>query len=157
MKKYVPLFAIVFFFLFAFSEAQVELLGELTKEEILEKLPDWQADVASYSPKPEIIEKLKSISREIQIEVFLGTWCPDSKAHVNAYFKIMDLVSNPLISTVYIGLPRDKQARQEFIEGKNIVRIPTFIVSSGNREIGRIIETPIKSVEEDLLDIFNKL
>lgn len=156
MKKHLLIFFIAFLFLFTSSEAQVELLGELTKEEILEKLPDWQAVVASYTPKPEVIEKLKSINREIQIEVFLGTWCPDSKAHVSAYFKIMELVENPFVRTTYIGLPRDKQARQEFIEGKNIVRIPTFIVTMNNQEKGRIIETPVKSVEEDLLDITNK-
>lgn len=156
MKKHLLIFFIAFLFLFTSSEAQVELSGELTKEEILEKLPDWQAVVASYTPKPEVIEKLKSINREIQIEVFLGTWCPDSKAHVSAYFKIMELVENPFVRTTYIGLPRDKQARQEFIEGKNIVRIPTFIVTMNNQEKGRIIETPVKSVEEDLLDITNK-
>ncbi len=156
MKKHLLIFVIAFLFLFISSEAQVELLGELTKEEILEKLPDWQAVVASYTPKPEVIEKLKSINREIQIEVFLGTWCPDSKAHVSAYFKIMELVENPLLRTTYIGLPQEKQARQEFIEGKNIVRIPTFIVTMNNQEKGRIIETPVKSVEEDLLDITNK-
>ena len=156
MKKHLLTFFIAFLFLFTSSQAQVELLGELTKEEILEKLPDWQAVVASYTPKPEVIEKLKSINREIQIEVFLGTWCPDSKAHVSAYFKIMELVENPLLRTTYIGLPQEKQARQEFIEGKNIVRIPTFIVTMNNQEKGRIIETPVKSVEEDLLDITNK-
>lgn len=156
MKKHLLIFFIAFLFLFTSSEAQVELSGELTKEEILEKLPDWQAVVASYTPKPEVIEKLKSINREIQIEVFLGTWCPDSKAHVSAYFKIMELAENPFVRTTYIGLPREKQARQEFIEGKNIVRIPTFIVTMNNQEKGRIIETPVKSVEEDLLDITNK-
>lgn len=142
--------------LFLSLRAQVELLGELSKEEIFENLPDWQQVASSYSPKQETIEKLKAIKREIQIEIFLGTWCPDSKAHVSAYFKIMELVDNPLISTTYIGIPRDKQARQEFIQGKNIEKLPTFIVTLDNQEKGRIIETPVKSVEEDLFDIINR-
>jgi hypothetical protein len=65
-------------------------------------------------------------------------------------------VDNPLISTTYIGIPRDKQARQEFIQGKNIEKLPTFIVTLDNQEKGRIIETPVKSVEEDLFDIINR-
>jgi len=142
--------------LFLSLRAQVELLGELSKEEIFENLPDWQQVASSYSPKQETIEKLKAIKREIQIEIFLGTWCPDSKAHISAYFKIMELVDNPLILTTYIGIPRDKQARQEFIQGKNIEKVPTFIVTLDNQEKGRIIETPTKSIEEDLFDIINR-
>ena len=63
--------------------AESELLGEINKEEILKHFPDWQAIVASYFPKPEIIEKIQSIDFLVRIEVFLGTWCPDSKEHIS--------------------------------------------------------------------------
>jgi len=134
----------------------LELLGPLSKEEILENFPDWQVEVASYVPNQEVIEKLQAIPSEIKIEIFLGTWCSDTKRNVSAYFKIMDMVDNPLFMTTYIGIPKDNDSRKPFIEGKNIVKVPTFIVSIDNQEKGRIIEDPIKSVEEDLLDIINK-
>ena len=47
-------------------------------------------------------------------------------------------------------------ARAAVIEGKNITKAPTFIIYTHNQEKGRIIENPIKSVEEDLLNIINK-
>ena len=39
---------------------------------------------------------------------------------------------------------------------KNIEKAPTFIVYINGQERGRIIETPQKSVEEDLIDIINR-
>jgi hypothetical protein len=68
----------------------------------------------------------------------------------------MDMVDNPLIMTSYIGIPREDDSRKPFIEGKNIIKVPTFIIIIDNQEKGRIVENPIKSVEEDLLDIINK-
>jgi hypothetical protein len=137
----------------ALLSGQVELLGELTQDEILQILPDWKTVVESYSPNLEIISRLQAVNEEILIEVFLGTWCPDSKQNVSAYFKIMDMVQNPLIRPTYVGLPQKKEDRAKYIQGKDIQRIPTFIVTIRGQEAGRIIETPQTSVEEDLWKI----
>jgi hypothetical protein len=156
IKKIIVPF-LCFILLFSISVyGTLELLGPLSKEEILENFPDWQVEVASYVPNQEVIEKLQAIPSEIKIEIFLGTWCSDTKRNVSAYFKIMDMVDNPLIITTYIGIPEEDDSRKPFIEGKNIVKVPTFIVYIDNQEKGRIIEDPVKSVEEDLLDIINK-
>ena len=135
---------------------QTELLGELTPAEIFQALPDWQDVVEAYSPNPETISRLQALSEEIQIEVFLGTWCPDSKQHVSAFAKVMDLVQNPLIRIRYIGLPQKKEDRSKYVQGKDIQRIPTFIVTIRGQEVGRIIETPQTSVEEDLWKIIQE-
>lgn len=155
MRKKIFLISIIFFSSLI-SFGQTEMLGPLTREDILKNLPDWQEITASYNPKQEAIEQLKASSQFIQVEIYLGTWCPDSQAHVSAYFKILDIVNNPLLQTTYIGVPRDKLKREPYIQGKNIIKLPTFIVLIDGQEKGRIIETPIKSVEEDLLDIINK-
>jgi len=156
MKKIILPFFCIIFFLFISVYGTLELLGPLSKEEILENFPDWQVEAASYVPNLEVIEKLQSIPSEIKIEIFLGTWCPDTKRNVSAYFKIMDMIDNPLFMTSYIGIPRDNDSRKPFIEGKNIIKVPTFIIIIDDQEKGRIIENPVKSVEEDLLDIINK-
>jgi len=136
---------------------QAEMLGPLTKEAILKGVPDWEGVAAAYNPNPDCLQKLKAISQPIRIEVYLGTWCSDSKNHVSACFKILDMTDNPLIQTVYIGIPRDKTARPKYLpQAKNIEKLPTFLVYKDGKELGRIIETPAKSVEEDLLAILNK-
>ena len=152
MKKSL-LFVPLFLFLILPIYGRNELVGPLSKEDILENFPDWQGEVASYLPKAEIISRLNSIDYEIKIEVFLGIWCPDSKQHVSAYIKIMEMAENPFIRTLYIGIPKEKDARQPYIQGKDIVKVPTFIVYINDEERGRIIEHPKKSVEEDLVDI----
>ena len=154
MSKKILLFIFCMILLPPISDfAESELLGEISKEEILEHFPDWQEVVASYFPKPEVIEKLQSIDSFIRIEVFLGTWCPDSKEHVSSYFKILGMADNPNIITNYMGIPRKKESRQPYILEKNIEKVPTFIVYIDDQEIGRIIEHPSKSIEEDLINI----
>ena len=135
------------------TPAQVELVGPLTPEVILQTIPEWKPFFEAYSPQLEIISRLQAVPEEVRVEIFLGTWCPDCRQHVSAYFKIMDMVRNPMIRTTYTGVPRDRAARGPYIEGKNIERIPTFIVFFRDAEVGRIIETPRESIEEDLWEI----
>ena len=137
-------------------EETVELLGPLSQGQILDKCSDWQAVVAAYNPNAEFIDKLRSVSSEVKVEIFLGTWCPDSKAHVSEYFKVLELADNPLIQTFLIGVPRDKSKRAAYYQGKDIERLPTFVVYIDSREKGRIVEVPTKSVEEDLVEVLSR-
>jgi hypothetical protein len=57
--------------------------------------------------------------------------------------------------TLYTGIPKDKESREPYIKGKNIQKIPTFIFFIDGEEIGRVIEHPITSLEEDILDIIS--
>ena len=136
-----------------FAPAQIEIVGSLTPEVILEKIPEWKSFVDGYSPRLDVISRLQEVSEVVRVEIYLGAWCPDCRQRVSAYLKIMDMVRNPMIRTTYTGLPRDRAARGPYTEGKNIERIPTFIVFLRDQEIGRIIETPALSVEEDLWNI----
>ena len=130
--------------------AQAELVGPLTPDVILEKIPEWKPFVDGYSPRLDSVSRLQEVPEVVRVEIYLGAWCPDCRQHVSAYIKIMDMVRNPMIRTTYTGLPRDRAARGPYTEGKNIERIPTFIVFLRDQEVGRIIETPARSVEEDL-------
>ena len=155
MKKVLLISLGLFFLLFLTTHGEIELLGELSKKQIFAHSPDWEKEAAAYSPNPEIIEGLNHVKFEVKIEIVLGIWCPDAKRNVSAYFKIMDMTNNPLITTTLVGIPKEKAARKPYIEGKNIQRVPTFIIIVGNEEKGRIIENPVKSIEEDLLDIIS--
>jgi len=135
---------------------QTELAGPVTKEVVLQKCADWQPIAAAYNPKPEFIERLRSLTREVRIEVFLGAWCSDSKTHVSEYFKILEMADSPLIQTSYIAVPEDKTKRAPFYGGKDILKIPTFIVFVDGLEKGRIVEVPAQSVEEDLVEIIER-
>lgn len=150
-----------FLFIFLVSSViplcgQTDLVGPVTKEAVLQKCADWQPIAAAYNPKPEFIERLRGLAREVRVEVFLGTWCSDSKAHVSEYFKVLEIADTPLIQTSYIAVPEDKTKRAAYYQGKDILKIPTFIVFVDGLEKGRIVEVPQKSVEEDLVEIIEK-
>ena len=135
---------------------QQEILGPVTRDEIVAKCPEWQAVAAAYAPAPEAVERLRAVSREVLVEVFLGSWCDDSESHVSEFLKVLEVVDNPLIRAEYIGIPEDKAKRPPYYRGKDIVKIPTFIVLIDGAEKGRIIEAPVKTVEDDLLAIIEK-
>jgi hypothetical protein len=130
-----------------------DLAGPVGREAILEHSPAWQGLVAAYQPKPEALEKLRGLGREVKIEVFFGSWCSDSMAHVSAYFKILDLLDTPLIQTAYFAVPEAKDKRAPYLNGREIAKLPTFLVIVDGLEIGRIVETPKVTLEEDLVRI----
>jgi thiol-disulfide isomerase/thioredoxin len=133
--------------------AQQEILGRVTRDEIFAQCPGWPAVAAAYSPSPEAVERLRAVSREVLVEVFLGSWCDDSKSHVSEFLKVLELADTPLIRAEYIGIPEDKAKRPSYYQGKDIVKIPTFIVLIDGVEKGRIVEAPVKSIEDDLVRI----
>lgn len=133
--------------------ADQEIVGPVSREDILEHSPAWADDAAAYEPDPDAVEKLRGLPREARIEVYFGSWCSDSAAHVPAFFKLLDLVDTPLLRVSYIGLPRAKEQRTPYCGDREITRIPTFIVFVDGREAGRIVETPERSVEADLVRI----
>ncbi len=130
-----------------------DLVGPLTREALFAANPDWRAVAAAYQPKPDGVDRLRACGRDVRIEVFLGTWCSDSKSHVSELFKVLDMADSPLLRVVLIGVPEDKDKRAPYYGGRDIVRLPTFLILVDGREIGRIVETPERSVEEDLLRI----
>jgi thiol-disulfide isomerase/thioredoxin len=135
------------------SAAQ-DLAGPTTRDAVLAIRPSWRDLVASYQPGPEALAKLQGLDREVRIDVFFGTWCSDSMAHVSAFFKVLDLADNPRLESRYVAIPEDKTERATYFEGRRgITRLPTFIVMVDGREAGRIVETPKKSVEADLVKI----
>ncbi len=117
----------------------------------------FSLEYPNYIPNPEIIERINSNLLEfgtIRIEIILATWCGDSKDQVPRFFKIIDEILNSKIDVSdIICLDRNKTAPDFDNKKFNIERVPTFIIYNGDKELGRIIETPQKSLEEDFLQI----
>ena len=157
MSKSRDLFMLIVLFILAAvpcPAGQQDLAGPTSREAILAVRPSWQALVASYQPDPAALAKLQGLSREVRIDVFFGTWCSDSMAHVSALFKILDMADIPLLQPRYFAVPEDKAKRKAYFEGRtDIDKLPTFIIIVDGREAGRIVETPQKSMEADLVKI----
>jgi thiol-disulfide isomerase/thioredoxin len=107
-----------------------------------------------YSPNSESMNKLLDIKKDnLKIKVVMGTWCPDSRREVPRFMKVMDTWQFPLTDLVFIGVDNAKLSPVGEYTSLDIVRVPTFIVYKNNIEAGRIIENPVTSLEQDLVNI----
>ncbi len=115
---------------------------------------DWyDAEYSAYEPDDFIIEQLKSNLKNIDIEIFMGTWCGDSRREVPRFIKILDLIEYDKNKLQIINVDRNKRSPQKAEKNKTIEYVPTIIFLNNNVEIGRIIEYPIITLESDMLDI----
>ena len=111
-----------------------------------ESLKDYKIDEATLAP-------LKAVTTPTEIVVIIGTWCPDCHRETPRFIKIIDTINNPNITVKYIGIDRTKTDPDGLAKAYEFTRIPTFIVYQDGKEIGRIIEKPAVSLEQDLVAI----
>jgi len=108
-----------------------------------------------YKPSESVIRKLKKIDVDYQILIVLASWCGDSKRQLPAFMKLADLAGISDVISM-IGVNRRKAIPGKNIDSLEIDRVPTFIIYRNSHEIGRIVESPSKSLEKDLLKILQK-
>ena len=89
----------------------------------------------------------------VEVETFIGTWCKDSQREVPRFYKIFDQLSLDPGAMRLIMLDRDKKSGRNIEDGKDVDHVPTFIFLKNGTEIGRIVESPIESLEEDIFNI----
>lgn len=111
----------------------------------------------AYKPNENIVSSIKDSLQEYTIQIFMGTWCGDSKREVPRFYKTLKNAGFSLDRLTCIAVQADREHYKQSIggehEGLNIHRVPTFIFYKNGKEINRIVETPIKTIEEDINEI----
>jgi hypothetical protein len=143
-------------------EEPPKLLGRCTAEQLMtEPFSEWYVSGHdSYSPNPEIVRALVATDRtDIEMTLFFGTWCGDSRREVPRLYKLFDTINLPEERVQLIALDSAEGARKTSPggeqRGQEIYRVPTLIVRRSGEEIGRIVESPVLSLERDLLAILS--
>lgn len=128
------------------------LVGRVTREQIEAAHPAWVQATVAAAPEVEAAKALATVEPGAEVTVFLGTWCGDSEREVPRFWRALDEAGGSVpFSIIYIGVDRKKQQPSAPILNYEIEFVPTFIVSRGGREVGRIIEQPPHGLEQDLL------
>lgn len=96
---------------------------------------------------------IRQVHEGIDIIVFLGTWCSDSRREVPRFLKIADLAGMDAARIKLYGLDRTKRSSDGLTDRYGIERVPTFIFLRGDEEVGRIVEVPRTTLEGDVLSI----
>lgn len=139
------------------KEPQEELVGIIDKFALLE--PPFQSwykkNHESYSPDNSSVEVLAKTLKGIQVKAFMGTWCHDSQREVPRLYKILESSNFDLNDLSLVSLNQAKGTPEGLEKGLNIQRTPTFIFLKDGVEIGRIVEKPRESLENDILKIIS--
>ncbi len=115
---------------------------------------DWlSAHVPAY--KFEVVEQIKQRAQNVEVIIYLGTWCDDSRIHVP---QMVNILNDSKIPYSFIGVNREKECPFEKKECKtwDIEFVPTFVIFLEGKEIGRIVETPRLTLEDDLATVLKR-
>ncbi|MDQ5871144.1 MAG: thioredoxin family protein [Acidobacteriota bacterium] len=132
------------------------LVGDVSEPTLFSAVPVWRGLMETYQPVPAAVAALAKETRPVTMTVVLGTWCGDSKEFVPRVLKSVRAAANPNLSVRLVALDNDFLQPQDVIGGRRIINVPTIVLESDGRELGRITETPAgATMEEDLAAILS--
>ena len=101
--------------------------------------------------------RLKSKLKNSTVNIYLGTWCGDSKKWVPQFIKLWDELglkrSELRLIALYNDEKRYKTSPDGVEQGQQIHRVPVFIFKSNNVEYARIVESPKNDLITDVAQI----
>ncbi len=133
------------------------VLGPKTWEE-------WKAEAGwdnysagNYHPPQWKLNQLADLvrTRNVTFLVFGGSWCSDSKAQLPVLFSLFDLASIPAARQQLYGVDINVKEPTRTADRYKISRVPSVIVLSNGKEIGRIAEFPRPNWEDDLIRVLS--
>jgi thiol-disulfide isomerase/thioredoxin len=141
------------------SDKSTWILGYFNPEKLAqEPYSSWYLkEYEEYQINSNVINKLLDINKDnVKMKIVLGTWCPDSRREVPRMVRILDILRFPMTQVSFIGVDKTKHASVSEYESLKIERVPTFIIYKNNVEAGRIIESPLTSLEQDMVNILTR-
>lgn len=136
------------------------LINECSREGLV-SFPEFKSsydlNYEYYKTDSALTPQLEKLLKNKKIKIVLGTWCGDSKLQVPYFLKVLDAAKLNEKQVEFIAVDGKKETENGLTNNLNIQRVPTFIVSDkSGKELGRIVESPKKSIESDLVEILNK-
>ena len=121
-------------------------VGDATIKELFSEYPIFKTNYESYTP-----ENLNNFDiNDLEIVIFFGTWCHDSKRELPRALKIFNNIGIQSKNIELIAVGLDKKEPLGRAAKLNLMYTPTLIFFRGSKEIGRIIEKPVISLEKDI-------
>ena len=141
------------------ANGNLNLLGATSRDRLAQAPFDtwYNKSYADYSIDSATANKLKPLLKNKQFVIFMGTWCGDSRREVPRMYKLLDYcgVKPSQIKLVNVNNHDSayKQSPAHEERGLYIFRVPDLLVFDRDKEVGRIVESPLTTLEKDLLAI----
>lgn len=126
-----------------------ELVGDVSPQQLLASQPSFMLEYQAYQPQASEVAAIKRITGKT-ITVLFGTWCHDSEREVPRLLKLFDAAQLNYDNIQLIAVNRNKQEPSGRYHKLKLRYTPTIILYDGEKELGRVIEKPIKTLGEDL-------
>lgn len=134
-----------------------EVLGPRTWEEWKAEARWDNYEAGEYSPPQWKLEQFAELARarNATFIIFGGSWCHDSMAQLPLLFRLFSLASIPVDRQRLYGVDVNVKEPTRTADRFSVSRVPTVIVLSSGREIGRISEFPRPNWEDDLIRVLS--
>ncbi|MBX7195171.1 MAG: thioredoxin family protein [Sandaracinaceae bacterium] len=132
-----------------------DVVGLTSRAEIEAAVPAWRDAIAAADPADETARALHDVPPGAEVDVFLGTWCGDSRREVSRLFVALEIAERAgalPFAVRFIGVDRAKVA-PGLSEDAGLRYVPTIVVRRDGVEVGRVVETATRGIEQDLLDL----
>lgn len=101
----------------------------------------WYAQNSKgYTPTADIMRQYTANKDSVNLIIFAGTWCGDTKNLLPKFFATTDAAGFPENRITLIGVDRSKKTLYNLTEAFGVANVPTFIVMKNGKEIGRVVE-----------------
>lgn len=132
--------------------ALTDAVGETSREWIVEHHPTWAPEDAA-APDRAVAKKLSQVPAGATVDVYLGTWCSDSRREVPRFWRALKLAGEVPFQVNYVGLDRSFEAGDVDLSRVGVEAVPTFVVKRDGEEVGRVVEKSPQEIEKHLLDL----
>jgi thiol-disulfide isomerase/thioredoxin len=132
-------------------------IGKVDRSLFEESELSWfKEEYQRYKPQSKVLDSIRGGNDSLYVIVFLGNWCGDTYRELPRFQKIIETEKIPLRILEYHAVNRKKESGEILPVAFGIRLVPTFVFIRNGKEIGRIVEAPEKSLEEDIVDMFAK-
>lgn len=128
---------------------QQDAVGEISQQLLLAQYPVFANNYNAYSPSDEEVTALTSLSGHSLLILF-GTWCHDSEREVPRLLKTLDASGLDNIDIQLVAVDRNKRDPNGIALSHELKYTPTFILLKDDKELGRVIERPKRTLAQDL-------
>jgi hypothetical protein len=127
-----------------------DLTGPTTRAAVVERFPEFGRQALSSNDGASAYE-LAKVGEGLKVTVWFGTWCGDSQREVGKLFAAIDMAQGQTAFDLELfAVPRGLAGAP-----KGVRYMPTFIVTRGKQELGRIVESAPGGIVRSLLKLLS--
>lgn len=135
-----------------------DLLGFRKGEEIFEYDYKYVERARTYQPDAALLAKMKASSKQTELTVYFGSWCPNCQYNVPKVLRLEQELDGSGLGFAYYGIPKAPQFTQDpEVQKYNIQRVPTGILRANGREVGRIEKDDWNRLDGRIVDLLSRV